>query len=67
MLCSAGIGALVAWFFAGWSGMLRSVDARELESSKQRIQELEKIASNRKNILSFGKFSSTQNVDKDVA
>ena len=67
LLISSGIGALGAWLFAGWNGMLRNVDAKELETSKKRIQELEDIASARKNILPFIKFSKSQNIDKDVA
>ncbi len=67
LLCAAGLGALGAWLFAGWSGMISSVDAREIQSSKKRIQELEKNTATKKNILPFGKFSSNQNIDKDVA
>ena len=67
LLISSGIGALGAWLFAGWNGMLRDVDARELETSKKRIKELEDMASARQNVLPFMKFSKNQNIDKDVA
>ena len=41
----AGFGAIAAWFFAAWSGMLTNVDqiskASEFEAQQVRIQELE--------------------------
>ena len=45
LLLSAGIGAVAAWLFASWSGMLNTVErlskATEFESQQVRIQELE--------------------------
>ncbi len=67
LLVAAGIGALGAWLFAGWSGMLRKADILEIENSKKRIQELEIINSNQNNILPFIKFPTSKYIDKDVA
>ncbi|KGG13224.1 hypothetical protein EV05_0903 [Prochlorococcus sp. MIT 0601] len=70
LLIAAGVGAFGAWLFAGWSVMLRDVDAREIESSKKRIQELEMdltVTSGRKKILPFMKFATGKDIDKDVA
>ncbi len=45
LLLVAGFGAIAAWFFAAWSGMLTNVDqiskASEFEAQQVRIQELE--------------------------
>ena len=45
LLLVAGIGAISAWFFAAWTGMLNNVEqfskAREFEAQQVRIQELE--------------------------
>ena len=45
LLLVAGIGAVSAWFFAAWTGMLINVDqlsnASEVEAQQVRIQELE--------------------------
>jgi len=45
LLLVAGIGAVSAWFFAAWTGMLTNVDqlsnASEVEAQQVRIQELE--------------------------
>ena len=45
LLLVAGIGAVSAWFFAAWTGMLTNVDqlskASDLEAQQVRIQELE--------------------------
>ena len=45
LLLVAGIGAVSAWFFAAWTGMLNNVDqiskASEFEAQQVRIQELE--------------------------
>ena len=45
LLVSAGIGAVAAWLFASWSGMLNTVErlgkASEFEAQQVRIQELE--------------------------
>ena len=45
LLLVAGIGAVSAWFFAAWTGMLTNVDqlskASEFEAQQVRIQELE--------------------------
>ena len=30
LLLASGVGALGAWLFAGWNGMLRNEDAKEL-------------------------------------
>ena len=41
----AGIGAISAWFFAAWTGMLNNVEqfskASEFDAQQVRIQELE--------------------------
>jgi hypothetical protein len=41
----AGVGAVSAWFFAAWTGMLNNVEritqASEFEAQQVRIQELE--------------------------
>jgi len=45
LLLSSGIGAVAAWFFATWSGMLNNVDQfsreGELEAQQVRIKDLE--------------------------
>ena len=45
LLLSGGIGAVAAWLFASWSGMLNTVErlgkSTEFEAQKVRIQELE--------------------------
>ena len=45
LLLVAGIGAISAWFFAAWTGMLNNVEqfskASEVEAQQVRIQELE--------------------------
>ena len=45
LLLVAGIGAVSAWFFAAWTGMLNNVEqfskANEYEAQQVRIQELE--------------------------
>ena len=45
LLLVAGLGAVSAWFFAAWTGMLSNVDqlgkASEFEAQQVRIQELE--------------------------
>ena len=45
LLLVAGVGAIAAWFFAAWTGMLNNVDqfskANEFEAQQVRIQELE--------------------------
>ena len=45
LLLVAGIGAISAWFFAAWTGMLNNVEqfskANEYEAQQVRIQELE--------------------------
>ena len=45
LLLVAGLGAVAAWFFAAWTGMLNNVDqfskANEFEAQQVRIQELE--------------------------
>ena len=45
LLVAAGIGAISAWFFAAWSGMLNTVEAvgreEEVHAQQVRIQELE--------------------------
>ena len=45
LLLVAGLGAVSAWFFAAWTGMLNNVDqiskASEFEAQQVRIQELE--------------------------
>jgi uncharacterized integral membrane protein len=45
LLIAAGIGAISAWFFAAWSGMLNNVDQvhreGELEAQQVRIKDLE--------------------------
>ena len=45
LLLVAGFGAVAAWFFAAWTGMLNNVDqfskANEYEAQQVRIQELE--------------------------
>ena len=45
LLLVAGVGALSAWFFAAWTGMLNNVEritqASEFEAQQVRIQELE--------------------------
>ena len=45
LLLSAGLGAVSAWFFAAWTGMLNNVEqfskANEYEAQQVRIQELE--------------------------
>ena len=45
LLLSGGIGAVAAWLFASWSGMLNTVErlgkATEFEAQQVRIQELE--------------------------
>ena len=45
LLVSGGIGAIAAWIFAVWSGVVRKVetlqDVSELEAKQVRIQELE--------------------------
>ena len=45
LLLVAGIGAVSAWFFAAWTGMLNNVEqlskASEFEAQQVRIQELE--------------------------
>ena len=45
LLLVAGFGAVSAWFFAAWTGMLNNVDqfskANEFEAQQVRIQELE--------------------------
>ena len=45
LLVAAGIGAVTAWIFASWSGMLNTVErlgkASEFEAQQVRIQELE--------------------------
>ena len=45
LLLVSGIGAICAWFFAAWTGMLNNVDqiaqASEFEAQQVRIQELE--------------------------
>ena len=45
LLLVAGVGAVTAWFFAAWTGMLNNVEqftkASEVEAQQVRIQELE--------------------------
>ena len=45
LLLVAGFGAVAAWFFAAWTGMLNNVEqfskANEYEAQQVRIQELE--------------------------
>ena len=45
LLVSAGVGAIAAWFFAAWSGMLHTVESvsrdEEAQAQQVRIQELE--------------------------
>ena len=45
LLLVAGIGAISAWFFAAWTGMLNNVEqfskASEFEAQQVRFQELE--------------------------
>ena len=45
LLLVAGLGALSAWFFAAWTGILNNVEritqASEFEAQQVRIQELE--------------------------
>ena len=45
LLLVSGIGAVSAWFFAAWTGMLNNVEritqASEFEAQQVRIQELE--------------------------
>ena len=45
LLLVAGFGAVTAWFFAAWTGMLNNVEqfnkASEVEAQQVRIQELE--------------------------
>jgi uncharacterized integral membrane protein len=45
LLVAAGIGAISAWFFAAWSGMLNNVEQfsreGELEAQQVRIKDLE--------------------------
>ena len=45
LLLVAGLGAISAWFFAAWPGMLNNVEqfskASEFEAQQVRIQELE--------------------------
>ena len=45
LLLVAGLGAVSAWFFAAWTGMLNNVEritqASEFEAQQVRIQELE--------------------------
>ena len=45
LLLVAGFGAIAAWFFAAWTGMLNNVEqfskASEFEAQQVRIQELE--------------------------
>ena len=45
LLLVGGLGALSAWFFAAWTGMLNNVEritqASEFEAQQVRIQELE--------------------------
>ena len=45
LLLIAGLGAIAAWFFAAWTGMLNNVEqiskASEFEAQQVRIQELE--------------------------
>ena len=45
LLLVAGLGAVSAWFFAAWTGMLNNVErfsqASEVEAQQVRIQELE--------------------------
>ncbi len=45
LLLAAGVGAVAAWLFASWSGMLHTVErlskASEFEAQQVRIQELE--------------------------
>ncbi len=45
LLLVAGIGAISAWFFAAWTGMLNNVEqfskTSEFEAQQVRIQELE--------------------------
>ena len=45
LLLVAGLGAVAAWFFAAWTGMLSNVNqlgkASEFEAQQVRIQELE--------------------------
>ena len=45
LLLVAGLGAVAAWFFAAWTGMLHNVNqlgkASEFEAQRVRIQELE--------------------------
>ena len=45
LLLVAGIGAISAWFFAAWTGMLNNVEqfskSSEFEAQQVRIQELE--------------------------
>ena len=63
LVVAAGVGALGAWMFAEWSGMLRNVDAQELEISKKRIKELEmnlNMSSTKKKTLPFMKLSTSK-------
>ena len=45
LLLAAGMGAVSAWFFAAWSGMLNTVETvgkdEEMQAQQVRIQELE--------------------------
>ena len=45
LLVSSGVGAVSAWFFAAWSGMLNAVETlgreEEVHAQQVRIQELE--------------------------
>lgn len=45
LLVSSGVGAVSAWFFAAWSGMLNTVETlgreEEVHAQQVRIQELE--------------------------
>ena len=45
LLLASGLGAVSAWFFAAWTGMLNNVEqfskANEYEAQQVRIQELE--------------------------
>ena len=45
LLVASGVGAVSAWFFAAWSGMLNTVEMvgkdEEMQAQQVRIQELE--------------------------
>ncbi len=45
LLVASGVGAISAWFFAAWSGMLNTVETvgkdEEMQAQQVRIQELE--------------------------